>query len=294
MKIKKSEIDKMIKEEFQKMLEKKKLSNRLAQINESLSQLDKEDSLLNEVEAGGETKVASHAWTGKADGDVKFKPEFEKKGSSLLEDEDAVEAGVEDSIEVGADDSEVEVGSDAVEVEETPMGEFEAKFAEIGKAIDAKMAGTESTEAPGAETAEMGASEIGDENSDDDFEEVEVSDDNGTEEVEEYAEVQGGVGAEQGMTAADAVKEEVSESVEEPLEGHSVAQEVEADKVNDNMEKDNHVKESAKTEGTVITEAKKTEGKNIFTEGLDAKKKTALLEEMNRMKKFAGLSKDEE
>jgi hypothetical protein len=294
MKIKKSEIDKMIKEEFQKMLEKKKLSNRLSQINESLDAMDAEDEGLDEVKAGGETKVASHAWTGKADGDVKFKPEFEKKGSSLLEDE-------EDSIEVGAEDSieGPEMGAEmGAEVEEAPMGEFEAKFAEIGKAIDAKMAGGEATETPGEEAAEMGA-----ENSDEDFEEVEVSDDNAgvegaedTEEVEvdEYAEVNGGVGAEQGMTAADANKEEVHESVDEPLEGHSVAQEVEADKVNDNMEKDKHVKEGKKKEGAVITEAKKPEAKNIFTEGLDVKKKTALLEEMNRMKKFAGLSKDEE
>lgn len=286
MKIKKSEIDKMIKEEFQKMLEKKKLSNRLAQINETLSQMDKEDNLLNEVEAGGETKVASHAWTGKADGDVKFKPEFQKKGSSLLEDEDSIEVGAEDSVDGG----EAEI-----EVDETPMGEFEAKFAEIGKAIDAKMA------AQGSETAEEEAAEengeMGAENSDEDFEEVEVSDDNEGEEskeVDEYAEVVGGVGAEQGMTAADANKEGVQESVEEPLEGESVAQMTDADTVNDNMEKDKHVNESTKKEATVITEAKKPEGKNIFTEGLDDKKKSNLMEELNRMKKFAGLSKDEE
>ena len=60
------------------------------------------------------------------------------------------------------------------------------------------------------------------------------------------------------------------------------------------MEKDTHVKESTKTKGNVISEAKKPEVKNIFTEGLDVNKKTALLSEMNRMKKFAGLSKDEE
>lgn len=285
MKIKKSEIDKMIKEEFQKMLEKKKLSNRLNQINESLDAMDKEDEGLNEVEAGGETKVASHAWTGKADGDVKFKPEFKKKGSSLLEDEDPIEVSDEDSIEV----------------EESPMGEFEAKFAEIGKAIDAKMAGAhEDTETSEEEASE----EMGAGADDEDFEEVEVSDDNGSEEeseeeekgeeVDEYAEVHGGVGAEQGMTAGQALDKPVKESVEEPLEGESVAQMTDADKVNDNMEKDKHVKESAGKNGKVITEAKKTQGKNIFTEGLDEKKKSNLMEELNRMKKFAGLSKDEE
>ena len=292
MKIKKSEIDKMIKEEFQKMLEKKKLSNRLAQINETLSQMDKEDNLLNEVEAGGETKVASHAWTGKADGDVKFKPEFQKKGSSLLEDEDSIEVGAEDSVD--GDES-------VIEVDETPMGEFEAKFAEIGKAIDAKMAaqGSETAEEETAEeTEEMGA-----ENSDEDFEEVEVSDDNeeGVEEVDEnWGSKKDEFKREDGEKTGDVdghykdYETVQKESVEEPLEGESVAQMTDADTVNDNMEKDKHVNESTKKEATVITEAKKPEAKNIFTEGLDDKKKSNLMEELNRMKKFAGLSKDEE
>jgi hypothetical protein len=287
MKIKISDVDKMIKEEFQKMMEKKKLSVRLSQINEELSKMDSEDTILNEVEAGGKTKVSSHAWTGKENGDEKFEPKFEKIGTHLKEDDmpgegDDMPADIEGGMSNDTPEMEVE------------MGEFEAKFAEIGKAIDAKLAaeagagmGPVGSDVP-AEGGEEMADDAGD--SDEDFEEVEVED-KPEGEIEEYKEVVGGVGAEQGMTADDAVKKE---SVDEPLEGHSVVQDAPADTVNDNMEKDTHVKESAKKDGSVISEAKTPASKNIFTEGVDEKRKAALLSEMNRMKKFAGLSKDEE
>lgn len=284
MKIKMSEVDKMIKEEFQKMIGKRKLSARLSQINEELSKMDSDDTVVNEVEAGEKTHVSSHAWTGEENGDVKWEPKFEKKGSALKED------GMSDE-EVETPAMDDEMGADTeMEIE---MGEFESKFAEIGKAIDAKL----SSEAAPADTeVETPDEEMGAGDTEEDFEEVEVEaepemgSEEEVEEIDEYKEIVGGKGQEQGMTADETVKE----SVEEPLEGHSVAQEVAADDVNDNMEKDTHVKEGADKKGAVITEAKSTESKNIFTEGLDVKKKTALLEEMNRMKKFAGLSKDEE
>ena len=292
MKINKSVNDKMIKEEFQKMLVKKKLSTRLSQINEELGKMSSEDSLLNEVEAGGQTKVSSHAWTGKENGDVKWDAKFEKIGTHLKEDE------------MPGEEPEMEMGAEMNAEPEMEMGEFEAKFAEIGRAIDAKMSSEsngETVETSGEEAMEMGAE--GGENSDDDFEEVEVSDDD-NEEVEVDESMGHSVGAEQHLTPktpgemdkpTNDLKGHVQqESVDEPLEGHSVVQDAAADDVNDNMEKDTHVKEGANKKGAVITEAKKSEGKNIFTEGLDPKKKTALLEEMNRMKKFAGLSKDEE
>lgn len=275
MKIKLSDVNKMIKEEFERTLAKKKLSSRLSQINEELKNMNSEDSILNEVEAGGKTTVSSNAWTGKPNGDVKWDAKFQKKGSHLMEDDE------EEENEMGGEKPEMggapEMGGE--EEMEIPMGEFEAKFAEIGRAIDAKMGaemGAGMAPEMGGEPEMGGAPEMGEpemggaEGGDEDFEEVEVSDDN------------------------DEVEETVHESVDEPLEGHSVAQEVAADTMNDNMEKDTHVKEGATKKGAVITEVKKPAAKNIFTEGLDAKKKTALLEEFNRMKKFAGLSKDEE
>jgi hypothetical protein len=279
MKIPKSEIDRMINEEFQKIMEKRKLSARLSQINEELSNMDSEDSLLNEVEAGGQEKVSSHAWTGEENGDVKYKPKFEKIGTHLKEEDGDVEM-------MGAGE---EAGEEA---EEAPMGEFEAKFAEIGKAIDAKMSAEMGASAPTGEEAPM----MGDDNSDEDFEEVQVGDDSDEEgEIEEYNEKVGGEGKPEGMHTHDGTEFErnMEESVEEPLEGESVAQMTDADNVNDNMEKDSHVHEGKNKEGAILSEGASTE-KNIFTEGVDAAKKAKLMEEMNRMRKFAGLSRDEE
>lgn len=275
--INKAIVDKIIKEEFQKMMEKRKLTSKLSQINEELDKMNQEDKSLEEVEAGGLKKTMSD--TGLEGGGKQHAVKFEKIGTHLKEDEES-----EVDAEMGAEGPEMgaEMGT---EIEEAPMGEFEAKFAEIGKAIDAKMAAAGSVDSDDSEMGlEMGtenpegAEEMGADAGDDDFEEVEVSDDdeNNTEEIEE-----GGV-------------QQVNEDLEEPIEGVSVAQMTTVDSVNDNMEKDTHVHEAKKEKGTVINEAKKPEAKNIFTEGLDAKKKTALLEEMNRMKRFAGLSKDEE
>ena len=264
MKIKVSEVDKMIKEEFQKMLGKKKLSSRLSQINEELGRMAEEDSSLEEVEAVGMQKTKSA--TGLVPGE-QHGVKFEKIGTHLKEEDEEMEAGndMEGGMDSGMESSEEEMPIE--------MGEFESKFAEIGKAIDAKLSAESGVVTPeiggGMEPEGMG-SETGD--SDDDFEEVEV---------------------EPETSGSEEEVEEIQESVDEPLEGHSVAQETSADTVNDNMEKDNHVKEGAKKSGTVITESTKSD-KNIFTEGLDVKKKAALLEELNRMKRFAGLSKEEE
>lgn len=297
MKLKMSDVDKMIKEEFQKMIGKKKLTSRLSQINEELSKMESEDSDLNEVEASGMQKTKSA--TGLVPGE-QHGVKFEKIGTHLKEEEEEEEEEVVVD-DMGADDM---VGDDmgagiemGTEVSEEPaMGEFEAKFAELGRVLDAKLAAEGGAGVAAEIGAEMGAE---DNASDDDFEEVEVAPEMGEtpaeeeteeeEEIDEYKEVVGGEGQAQGMTAG-----EVKESVEEPLEGHSVVQDATADTVNDNMEKDTHVKESAAKKGAVISEAKAPAAKNIFTEGVDPKKKAALLEEMNRMKRFAGLSKDEE
>lgn len=276
MKISKAEVDKLIKEEFQKMMEKQKLAKRLSQINEELGKMDSEDQALNEVEAGGLEKTKSA--TGLVPGE-QHSVKFEKIGTHLKEDDMPGE-----ETEMGAD-MDMDADIDA-------MGEFEAKFAEIGKAIDAKLAGESAPEA-GEEMGSEAGEEMGGEAGDDDFEEVEVSDEDGgeegtEEEIDEYNETH------QDPKTGEVMHTVQKESVEEPLEGESVAQMTDADDVNDNMEKDTHVNESTKEKGSVITEAKKSDKKNIFTEGIDEAKKAKLMEEMNRMRKFAGLSKDEE
>lgn len=268
--IKLSEVKKIIAEEYATMKKKMAIQSRIGQINEELQKMEEEEKL-DEVKVDGEMKTSSE--TGLEPG-VQYKPKFEKKGSHLLEDE----------------------------MEE--MGEFESKFAEIGKAIDMKLSGEAGEE--GGEDFDAVTIEDkpeGEEVSSDDA--VIVGDDDekeDAEEVDEYREIVGGVGAEQGMTADQAVKKdgenkeegEMKESVDEPIEGKSVAQEVSADTVNDNMEKDTHVKESVQAKDKKVIAESKEVKKGILSEGMEAKKAQALNEELNRMKRLAKLSDDEE
>ena len=158
-----TEVNQIIKEEFQRLVEKKKIQSRLQQINEELAQMEEDDAslmgedTLEEVEAGSEMKVRSHAWTGEEDGDTKWTPEFDdSRAPALMEEE-----GEED-----------EDGEDIDLAEE---------FAELGAAIEAKIMAalgkaeekedeTDEDETDEDETGE-GESEVEDE----DFEEVEVS-----------------------------------------------------------------------------------------------------------------------
>jgi hypothetical protein len=165
-----TEVNQIIKEEFQRVMEKKKIQSRIQQINEELALMEEEDSslmeeeeTLEEVEAGGEMKVRSHAWTGEEDGDTKWKPEFEHKGSHLLED---------DEIEVGEEEDEEE-------------GSLADEFAELGAAIEAKIMAALGRMNDEDSEEEAPEEEGGDD--DEEFEEVEVSDDEDT--MEEYREV---------------------------------------------------------------------------------------------------------
>lgn len=158
-----TEVNQIIKEEFQRVMEKKKIQSRIQQINEELAHMEEEDSSmmaedenLEEVEAGSEMKVRSHAWTGEEDGDTKWTPEFDHKGSHLLEDEE-----LEDELE----DEE---------------GSLADEFAELGAAIEAKiMAALGKAENETSETPEE----------EEDFEEVEVSDEDEEEVSDEEEEV---------------------------------------------------------------------------------------------------------
>ena len=177
-----TEVNQIIKEEFQRLVEKKKIQSRLQQINEELAQMEEDDASLmgeynlEEVEAGSEMKVRSHAWTGEEDGDTKWTPEFDdSRAPALMEEE-----GEED-----------EDGEDIDLAEE---------FAELGAAIEAKIMAalgkaeekedeTDEDETDEDETGE-GESEVEDEVEDEDFEEVEVSSEEEGDTMEEYAEQQ--------------------------------------------------------------------------------------------------------
>ena len=248
-----TEVNQIIKEEFQRVMEKKKIQSRIQQINEELAVMEDEDSAiigedaLEEVEAGSEMKVRSHAWTGEEDGDTKWTPEFEHKGSHLLED---------DEIEVGEDDDDEEGGDLADE------------FAAIGAKIEAKiMAALGRMNDEDSETAEEETTE-----DDEEFEEVEVSDEdedegnedegNEDETMAEYNELVGGedkdqhddIDATKGVTAADVVKKEA-------------------------------MNESVSRKGKKYL--------NVLSEGMDSRRQSALEGEIERMRKLAKLGNND-
>lgn len=236
------ELQKLIKEEYANMAEEslraEKIKARLKAINEELKTLP---GTLSEVEATGTKKVKSTGWTGAGEGDVKYGEKFEKIGTHLKEDEE-----FEGDIEVGGE-------MEGPEMEEE-MGYFEAKFAELGRELDAKV-GSESEESEDAEEIGFGV-ESGFEDTEDGEEEMEDS------------------------VVADEEEEEdeddmMNEDLEEPIEGETLAQDSEA-RFNDYMEKDKHVKEGVKKVGTTL-----------LSEGFTPAQKSKMDAELERMKKLA-------
>jgi hypothetical protein len=155
IKISKEEVKQMIREEYFKKLTEIKLKNRLHQINEEMHKIVSEnmdEEELEEVNTGGTEKVRSTAWTGEKGGDEKWKPEFQKKGSHLVEDEEITDEIPSDEI---SDDeiSDDEIPSDEISdmEEELDIDAILAKLADaiedkIESTVDEKIGGEESTE----------------------------------------------------------------------------------------------------------------------------------------------------
>jgi hypothetical protein len=250
-----TEVNQIIKEEFQRVMEKKKIQSRIQQINEELAMMEDEDSAmmkdenLEEVEAGSEMKVRSHAWTGEEDGDTKWTPEFEHKGSALME---------EDEIEVGDEDDDTE-----------EEGSLADEFAELGAAIEAKiMAALGHMNHEASETPEE-EKEEDDENSEDDeeFEEVEVSDDeNEDDTMGEYREVV-------------------------PMGDHGVTTTHDMDQDGkEEGDKEGEIKKESMNE-SVSRKGKKY--LNVLSEGMDSRRQSALEGEIERMRKLAKLGNND-
>jgi uncharacterized protein with von Willebrand factor type A (vWA) domain len=246
-----TEVNQIIKEEFQRVMEKKKIQSRIQQINEELAHMEEEDSTmmgdenLEEVEAGSEMKVRSHAWTGKEDGDTKWTPEFEHKGSHLLEDE---ELEVEEDEE---DDSE---------------GSLADEFAELGAAIEAKiMAALGKIDHEASETPEE----------EEDFEEVKFSDEDEEEEGNEDEE--------------DVVVSDEDEEEEGAIDEYN---EVVPSNEDGGVTTTHSMDDEKKSLNESTT---KRNGKylNVLSEGLDSRKKNALSNEIERMRKLARLGNND-
>jgi len=291
-KIIKEEYASMAKEVKEKTEKAKAIQSRIEAINEELDTLPKEN--LSEVEAGGLKGVKSTGWTGAGEEDKKYDEKFEKIGTHLKEDEE-----IEGEIEIG--------GEEEVEAPEMEMGYFEAKFAELGKELDAKVGG-EGIEAPGMEDEteeaeeemgmEMNMEAINEEVVEEAIEEtveegaevvaeevVEEAEVVAEEVVEETIEEGAEVVAEEVVEEAEVVAEEaveegaevVSEDLEEPIEGSTPAQDSKA-RFNDYMEKDTHVNESAQNKGTTL-----------LSEGFTPERKSKIDAELERMKRLAKL-----
>jgi len=236
--ITKAELNQIIKEEYASMAKDvartKEIKSRLAEINEELETLP---GTISEVEASGTRKVRSTGWTGAGEGDIKFGEKFEKIGTHLKEDE---------------------------EMDESELGYFEAKFAELGRELDSK---------------------VGNDEMEDDSEEVEMEIELDGEDSEMEDEMEDEVGMEDEVEVEEieeismAEEEEiVSENLEEPIEGESPAQKSDA-RFNDQMEKDTHVNEGVK------------KGTSILSEGFTSERKSALDRELDRMKSLAKINK---
>ena len=268
-----TEINQIIKEEFQRLMEKNKLKKRVQQINEELGKMESEDQELDEVKFGGMQKTKSD--TG-LEPNVQPKPEFTHKGSHLLEDEDEDELDIEDAGEEGsmenlggieASSEEGEEGEEGIEGIEGIEGEEEeegglnlaAQFAELGATIEARikaaLGGGEEIEV-GEEPIEGGAVE-------------------GGEEFEEVGEKPEGFGSEPSDEASEESEEESEEGEEEEKKEVPMMQ------------------ESKKIAKKVITEVKKSTYLNILSEGLDTTQKSALQNEVDRMRRLAKLDNND-
>lgn len=258
-----TEVNQIIKEEFQRLVEKKKIQARIQQINEELAHMEEEDSSLmdeddnlEEVEAGGLEKLDSD--TGLVP-NVKYAAKFDKKGSHLLEDEEDGDGEEEEDEDLNLAD----------------------EFAELGAAIEAKiMAALGKAEHEASETPEEEAEENDEDSEDEDFEEVEVEED---EDEDEGADETGAMEEMAGM-------EEYREVV--PSGEHGVTTTHDTDQ--DGTEEGDKEGEM-KTESLNESVSRKSDSKylNVLSEGLDARRKNALESEIERMRRLARLGNND-
>jgi hypothetical protein len=217
--IKKSDLDRIIKEEALKFKKAITLKKELKNIEAQLKQLNECD--VNEVEAGQMHKIPSS--TG-FEGE-QAKPKFhnpEKNPNTMMEDEEEItDVDLDTDSDEDVDDGKIDKASVLSAIEDLKMA-----LNLHGEA--------ESEEVEGGEGEEANGEEVG---SDD--EEYEFDGD---------SESEGTEGSEEGNEEIDEnKKKEVKENLDEPIEGKSVAQHAEQDNVSDDMHKDNHVKEENDT-----------------------------------------------
>jgi len=141
IKISKSEVRQMIKEEYSKKLTEIKLKNRLQQINEEMQSIISEDEL-DEVEAGKMHKTSATTVYGKDGHTEQPEAKFTKKGSHLIEDESPEsDDAITDEIPAVSDEmsaTDIEIGSNDNESLEDDL-DIDAILAKLADAIEDKI-----------------------------------------------------------------------------------------------------------------------------------------------------------
>jgi hypothetical protein len=228
--IKKSDLDRIIKEEALKFKKAFTLKKELANIQEQLKQLNEVEAGANEAPTGGDNLTAAETQFVKNLAAQKA-PKFHnpsKNPNTMMEDDEDIE-DVDTDIDTDVD-SEMDTDGDTID-----------KSAVLNAIEDLKMALNLHGASEEGEGEEVEAN--GDVDADDT--EFEFDGDDETEEAgddvvdgeEESGESEEGVEAESGIV----------ENLEEPIEGGSVVQNADEDDVNDNMKKDTLVKAAGDT-----------------------------------------------
>ena len=234
IKITKNEVIQIIKEEYKKKQTEIALKKRLFEVNSKISNILKEDDEpLEEVQAGGETKVPATGWVGEKNGDTKFKPEFETKGSHKLEEDEEMEIDL--NAELGNEESDEESGEEfSMDNEAESIEDILSKLADaieekVEDVVDEKIGGTEEIS-----TDEVPAEEITDE---------EITDEEITDEENQE----------------DGIEETIEENAKESQSGHSPATDQSSDAPSNKTpftEKQTTINEGAK-KGVITEEMKR-------------------------------------
>lgn len=246
IKIKKSELDRIIKEETLKFKQAIVLKEELKKINGELSQLNEVEAGADEAPTGGDNLTAAETQFVKDLASQKAPKFSTKNGNPHLKMED-------DAEEIEDLDADIDLDNDDADTDSINK-------ADVLKAIeDLKMAlnlhgGDESEE---SDELEANSEEVGDDDEEFEF-------DGEVEDVEgDVEDVEGGVedeieeGGYTGETHQDAdgnvvTADDVNENLEEPIEGETPAQEAKQDTVNDNMEKVNALMESERKRMAIL------------------------------------------
>jgi len=284
MKITKSELVQLIKEEYGKKVKADKLVGRLHEIESQIKNLLKEDEEpLEEVEAGPLTHTKSTGWAGDG-GDAKYGTKFEKIGTHLKEEDE-----IDDEIEIiGTDEPTDEIGADNLDVDDLDVDvddadEIETDEIDLRGVVDDLVTALETMVKDEVSVAVDGGEEgVGDIEDVDDIEDTEgIESIENTEDIEDV-ELEGReMKQEEEQVVVEPTEEvpAIQENAEEPQDGHSLATDESPDSP---QKKQAEVSEPFIEDQDVIKEEK----------FLEVKDGTILSEELIRMKRLTGLITD--